>query len=232
MKRKTLSLTLCLLTCLALIGVGFAAWVITYSDTASKSGNIKVETVETNEYKFVILTESAQGFDFTAPAHPDTFTNPWLTTTSSTKEVLSVSFDVKVVNNSAPESTKTKGIQLSFKTHLEETGKPEVTVSFKVDDTHSTNWSAVTSANLLKNFAITVVQKEFTEANGYVYTITISTDWGTALEGKNPYNYYNAKDMTASNGKTPSATFAKEAETNMNLIAALKDATYTLTLEI
>lgn len=230
MKRKTLSLTLCLLTCLALIGVGFAAWVITYSDTDSKTGNINVETVETNEYDFVILTESAPSFDFTKPAHPDTFANPWLTSTSSTTEVLSVSFDVKVVNKSATESTK--GIQLSFPTYLPEADKPEVTVSFKVADAYTSKWTAVTGANLLKNFEIAVDEKAPAADDDYVYTITISTDWGTALNGQNPYNYYNAKDMTASNGKEPSATFAKEAETNMKLIAELLSATYTLTLAI
>ena len=230
MKRKTLSLTLCLLTCLALIGVGFAAWVITYSDTDSKTGNINVETVVTNEYDFVIIDE-AQSFNFTKPAHPQEFSNPWLTITSETTEVLSVSFDVKVVNKSA-QGSENKGIQLSFKTYLAVADKPEVTVSFKVADTYTSQWTAVTGANLLKDFTIAVGQKEFTEAGGYVYTITISTDWGTALNGQNPYNYYNAQNMTASNGKEPSVTFAKEAENNMKLIAALSGANYTLTLAI
>lgn len=228
MKRKTLSLTLCLLTCLALIGVGFAAWVITYSDTASKTGNINVETVETNEYEFDILTVDAPSFDFTKPASPETFANPWLTSTSLTTEVLSVSFDVKVVNKSAAEPTK--GIQLSFPEYKVETGKPEVTVSFAVDGEYTSKWTAVTGANLLKNFAITVDEKVPTDDDDYVYTITISTGWGTALDNKNPYNYYNAKNMTALNDE--GVTFAKEAETNMKLIAELLSATYTLTLAI
>lgn len=48
MKRKTLTLTLCLLSCLALIGVGFAAWIITSDTEQEIEGNISVDTVTDN----------------------------------------------------------------------------------------------------------------------------------------------------------------------------------------
>lgn len=46
MKRKTLTLTLSLLVCLSLIGVGFAAWVITSSTEKTLEGNIVIDSVE------------------------------------------------------------------------------------------------------------------------------------------------------------------------------------------
>lgn len=40
MKRKTLTLTLSILACLALIGVGFASWIISAGKTETVTGNI------------------------------------------------------------------------------------------------------------------------------------------------------------------------------------------------
>ena len=45
MKRKTLTLTLSILACLALIGVGFASWVISAGKTETVTGNIVVDDV-------------------------------------------------------------------------------------------------------------------------------------------------------------------------------------------
>ena len=46
MKRKTMTLVLCLLAALALVSVGFASWVISADANKTVSGNIKVDTVE------------------------------------------------------------------------------------------------------------------------------------------------------------------------------------------
>lgn len=46
MKRKTITLTICLLTCLALIGVGFSAWVITNTSEEQIEGSIEVDVVK------------------------------------------------------------------------------------------------------------------------------------------------------------------------------------------
>ena len=46
MKRRSITLLVCLLMCLALGSVGFAAWVITSDGTNTKEGMIKVDTVE------------------------------------------------------------------------------------------------------------------------------------------------------------------------------------------
>lgn len=51
MKRKTLTLTLVLLSCLALIGVGFASWIISANTTEELEGNISVDMVIDNRLK-------------------------------------------------------------------------------------------------------------------------------------------------------------------------------------
>ena len=40
MKRKTLTLTLSILACLALIGVGFASWIISADTSATAQGSL------------------------------------------------------------------------------------------------------------------------------------------------------------------------------------------------
>lgn len=48
MKRKTLTLTLSILACLALIGVGFASWIISAGATKNAEGSFIVDTVTDN----------------------------------------------------------------------------------------------------------------------------------------------------------------------------------------
>ena len=48
MKRKTLTLTLSILACLALIGVGFASWIISANTSTKAEGSFIVDTVTDN----------------------------------------------------------------------------------------------------------------------------------------------------------------------------------------
>ena len=48
MKRKTLTLTLSILACLALIGVGFASWIISADTSTTAQGSFIVDTVTDN----------------------------------------------------------------------------------------------------------------------------------------------------------------------------------------
>lgn len=48
MKRKTLTLTLSILACLALIGVGFASWIISADTSTNAKGSFIVDTVTDN----------------------------------------------------------------------------------------------------------------------------------------------------------------------------------------
>ena len=55
MKRKTLTLVLCLLTVMSLVGVGFASWVINANASEDVSGNIVVDTVSDERYNISVV---------------------------------------------------------------------------------------------------------------------------------------------------------------------------------
>ena len=97
MKRKSLTMILCLLTCLSLVGVGFASWVISSSDEQVVNGNIVVDTVTDNriELSVVASTETGQNIKFLGPSDPET-TADWLTSTNTEKAVLEVVYNCTI----------------------------------------------------------------------------------------------------------------------------------------
>lgn len=99
MKRKTLTLVLCLLSCLALIGVGFASWIITSNTEQNAEGNISVDTVTDNR-----LTVETSWLDeknsIVFGWKEGSYTNSWLQNTDPTyKENLTVTLVVTVKNS-------------------------------------------------------------------------------------------------------------------------------------
>ena len=81
MKRKTLTLILCLLTVMSLVGVGFASWVISAGDSETVGGNIVVDTVVDQRYTLVVTKPGDENIILAAPseANTATATNKWLT---------------------------------------------------------------------------------------------------------------------------------------------------------
>ena len=196
MKRKTLSLTLCLLTCLALIGVGFAAWLITYSATASTESNIVVDTVSEKHYyisyEFTTEDESKKSITFGAPSASER-TNPtaWLTSDGAKIENLQVVYKVTIKDSNEPSA---KGIQVQTSGVATE-GQPFFTASLSVSDTDGT-WAAEKTANLVtlsETAAISAVQGN--AEDGYYYLVTITANWGSYFGETpvNPYVYFNSK---------------------------------------
>ena len=97
MKRKTLTLTLSILACLALIGVGFAAWIISAEVSADPAeGSFIVDTVTDKSYKVEGAWLNSQSeITFGAPATMEG--NPWLTNDSKDKkENLTVTYQLTV----------------------------------------------------------------------------------------------------------------------------------------
>ena len=60
MKRKTLTLVLCLLTVMSLVGVGFASWVIDADASAPVEGNIIVDTVADKRLELAVAFKNDQ----------------------------------------------------------------------------------------------------------------------------------------------------------------------------
>ena len=98
MKRRTLTLTLSILACIALIGVGFASWVITKEDSQEVSGNITVDTVQDKAHLITIIDDATKDLNvyFGAPKNP--IENAWLKNDTMDKEDLVASFKIEVTN--------------------------------------------------------------------------------------------------------------------------------------
>ena len=68
MKRKTLTLVLCLLTVMSLVGVGFASWVISADTSVEETGKIVVDTVTDNRLTLEVGTVANKDIVFTTEA--------------------------------------------------------------------------------------------------------------------------------------------------------------------
>lgn len=238
MKRKTLSLTLCLLTCLALIGVGFAAWLITYNSSVEKTGNITVETVSTRKYQ-IVVTDVANEIRFTAPQTQNA-TYKWLTSslTDSGFEQLTAVFTVvvNIINNEATdaEATQTK-VQVNYPgKQTPDNALPTITNTFAIVDPTSSAWTTAVSEEAVANLSASdVVWTENPSGNEYTYTVKVNGKWGKHFNYLNPYNFYNSKASASAfvEGNT-GTTWGQDAATYLGYVAALKDVKFKLTITV
>lgn len=214
MKRKTLTLTLSILACLALIGVGFASWIISANTSTTAQGSFIVDTVTDNrleatgrwititkdsgENEVVTSDDNSAKVSFGAPATMDK-TNAWLTNDKKgTTEKLTVVYELTV---------KTKGGEFVSNLSGDEiTG----TVSCS-DETYDPKYVALPT--------LTVTNK----GNG-IYYLQLDFDWGTDFGGKNPYVYYNEKVY--------SDALAEEAFNKLDAIKALNNITFTFNISV
>lgn len=195
MKRKTLTLTLCLLACFAVISVGFAAWIITNDAREEVTGNIQVDTVTDNTMEIELPT-TIGNIVFGGLAE-DNRRNKWLTN-SGDKENLVVTFDVTV---------KKGGVAADV--------LPTVTLAIyngetlvSADDATDAYNKAVTN-NLIVNNGVTITKKG---SDVGVYTVTVTFAWGSAFGGVNPLTHYD-QDYTK--------VLKNQAKSDLELLQAL-----------
>ncbi|HCX08158.1 MAG TPA: hypothetical protein DHG20_03440 [Acholeplasmatales bacterium] len=208
MKRKTLTLTLSILACLALIGVGFASWIISADTSTTAQGSFIVDTVTDNrleatgrwititkdsgENEVVTSDDNSAKVSFGAPATMDK-TDAWLTNDKKgTTEKLTVVYELTV---------KTKGEE--FVSNL--SGDEITGIVSCSDATYDPKYVALPT--------LTVTNK----GNG-IYYLQLDFDWGTDFGGKNPYVYYNEKEY--------SDALAQEAFNKLTAIKALNNITF------
>ena len=172
MKRKTLTLTLCLLSCLALIGVGFAAWIITSDTEQEIEGNISVDTVTDNRLSVETSWKDNKN-SIVFGWKTGEYTYSWLKNTDSTyAENLTVTLVVNVKDSgSSPIDAQT------------------VNATITGDDAYTT----AVSSNLVNALPTLTAQKQETG----VYHITITLSWRSAFNTQNPMEYYNSQAYTS-----------------------------------
>ena len=155
-----------------MIGVGFAAWIIT-SDTEQKiEGNISVDTVTDNR----LSVETSWKDDKNAIVFgwkTGEYTYSWLKNTDPTyAENLTVTLVVNVKDSG--------GSPIDAQT---------VNATITGDDAYTT----AVSSNLVNALPALTAQKQETG----VYHITITLSWGSAFNNQNPMEYYNSQAYTS-----------------------------------
>lgn len=224
MKRKTLTLTLSILACLALIGVGFASWIISANTSTNAKGNIIVDTVTDKSYVISAASwkDGNSKISFGAPKEMNV-TGAWLTNDSTDKtENLTVTYQLTVTyadNTPATGLVDSKKIAATF-------GAP-----------NDPNYKKAISDELIIAPESTII----TETSAGVYEITVTYKWGKhfansagATEGVNPYTYYNGNGRQATDkiGET-STTYMQDAKTSLKTLEDIgANVEFTLTINI
>lgn len=213
MKRKTLTLTLSILACLALIGVGFASWIISAEVSATPAeGSFIVDTVTDRSYKVEGAWLNNQSkITFGAP---DTMNavNPWLTNNSEGKtENLTVTYQLTVTYG---DGSKATGIANK--------------ITAVVTAPENANYTAAVNGKLI--IAPTNATVEETGEGTGVYNITVTYQWGEHFGKVNPCTYYNAKKATEKlNGSE--TTYMQDAKTSLDTLSKI-EASVVFTLNI
>lgn len=214
MKRKTLTLTLSILACLALIGVGFASWIISAEAKKEATGNIIVDTVADKTY--VVSgewLENKSSIIFGAPATMNA-SDPWLTNDSKGKtENLTVTYQLTVKYG---DNTPATGI------------KEKITTLVTAPESEKYT-AAVNGKLIIAPTNATVV--EAPEGNGK-YNITVTYQWGEHFGKVNPYTYYNLKNATDKlNGSE--TTYMQDAKTSLETLSEIEESVqFTLNITV
>lgn len=221
MKRKTMTLVLCLLAALALVSVGFASWVISVDANETVSGNIKVEDVVDSRLQATI-TPSAPSIVFGTPEGKAS--QEWLTNTTIGKEVLSVKFTIVVTEGGKPYAGHTDKITATCQEGVVTYNEDGTTVKQITPVAEGTegNYAQAVSKEYVTKMTLSNVT-ESTSKPG-TYEVIFSVGWGAKFGGDNPYTYYNGKEA---------ADYAEDAKTALTeMYNLLKNCGFIITIEV
>ncbi len=244
--KKKLTITIAsILSVIVIIGVGFAAWVITNpnaEDTAD--GSISVETVTDKSYTLTAeIAENDKTIVFGKPANATT-EGKWFTFDSSTEEekleaTLTLTLNYKYWSV-IPENLKLKieAGTVSGKSFVKDETKkfenlvdtilknPTISYDEKTTNTPVTVTMNGAEVEIPRTAFGSVDTTDSDTAKTATATIKITFGWGTAFgseKPENPYNYYNKQDY--------SATLAQNANDNLKkLYDSLTGVSYKVTV--
>ena len=246
MKRKSLTMILCLLTCLSLVGVGFAAWVISSGDSEFVSGNITVDTVTDRRFNIADVADPDNVYygltQDTAKIAEYNISNPWLVNnTSGSKENLVISFDVVISSNSelVSEVDPANTGEALWEEHS------DISINFAIAAGQDA-WDAALAGKAIAEPKVEKTVKS-ADSSSITYTVTLTFYWGEAFDPSrnttagtgdadstnnlNPYLFYNEK--------TSGGVFVRDVETwgddakaKLQLVEALGAVKYNVTINV
>lgn len=208
--KKKLTITIAsILSVIVIIGVGFAAWVITNPNVKDEAnGTISVETVTDKSYTLTAeIAQNDKTIVFGKPANATT-EGKWFTFDSLTKEEkLEATLTLTLnYNNLADvgeitfkmETLKGPDVDKTFESLV--TGKYIVnpTISYKGN---AETYTAITAEGKTVFNGLTVPKDAFKETTAptesamgeATATIKITFGWGSVFGNTNPYTYFNGE---------------------------------------
>ncbi len=235
--KKKLTITIAsILSVIVIIGVGFAAWVITnpnVGDTAD--GKISVETVTDKSYTLT-ATDPTETISFGAPETPDAeATKGWLVNEAKAENLTATLTLTLNYNKRADVGEITFKMETLKDSVSDKTFESLVTGGYIVNPTisykgNAETYTAITEEGKTVFTGLTVPKDAFKETTAptgsaigvATATIKITFGWGTKFGSENPYNYYNKKDYTS--------VLAKEANDNLTELYKLDGVSYKVTV--
>ena len=224
MKRKSLTLLICLLACLALGSVGFAAWVITADNSDTATGQVRVDVVK--DARLQVEAEIVGNIVFGSRAKSSTVTGTWmqyektLDGTLALDENLTITLKLTIGSFS---NLKAEGTALTVTFSDEE---DEVLFESAIAKKYVAALPVVsyTKAQLegLANAAADDASK--LENDELYLEIDYTFAWGEAFGYTNPIDYYNGLTYTKELGDEAFATLN-------DLNSILNNVSYLVTIE-
>lgn len=218
MKRRSLTLTICILAVLALASIGFASWIITNPNVGDyEDGTIVVDDVVSEEFiiEATWATEGDNTIKFGVPSDYDAQPSDWLTNNSDNIENLEAELIIAVTatDGNQLESALTKSpLAVTLTGLLGDTELSNEDLNQKFTDA-----GLATPVILVKNsegkyvkFDGKIDYADLNSSNQCELKIVFS--WGT---NGNPYTYYNDLEYNKEN-RDAAETFLKGVYTALN----------------
>lgn len=215
MKKKAMIMAVASLGSMALIGTGFAGWVITANTEVKANGTITAYDVKDQR---LVATEGTWSrpvgdgdtsgaiiFGAATAEDQNKVSNAWFTMDGMKEEVLenTYSFTVK----SGKDDTRTLSIVPTltvYSTYVKEGDSGNV---------ESAEYTAAIAENAFiapQEFVVTGNGAQLTGETAIDCSVKIAFKWGTKFGGVNPYVYYNGEGKNPANdGKTAIDDLAK-----------------------
>ena len=206
MKKKWMAPLLALLLCVSMVGIGFAAWIITTPTAVEGHGQFQVYTVENNSVSMNATVDSNATITFGSPKTPATTAYSWLSLVDGAVENLSTTLTVTITNWEAiNQATRKETITLTV-SDFKIQKKVEVDGSVSWQDQAISDYTDYVVFPLAQSMQIViedgVIKSGATsgmnfDATSGVLTVPLTFAWGQMFNGQNPMNYFNTKAASA-----------------------------------
>lgn len=241
--KKSIIISLSALAGVALIGTGFAGWVISQQASTNKNGDITVYTVSTNNMAIKDLRwdDAAEGDQgghiiFGKPASTPVTTYSWLSATDEVKVESLVRTLTFTVSNEVSTDNTTPKLAISLTVNDSANGSyakyNQALNGEQLDDYINAKYKVGENALAVDNdYKVQAVEGS---TNSFRVTLTVKFAWGDHFKeasesnGKNPYIYYNSHASVET--LKEDVTYYNDAKTALEAIDKLKDVNYSIAI--